>query len=263
LTPITAVIITLNEEENLARCLASLDWVNEIVVVDSGSTDATLDIARAANARVIPSEWKGYAATKQIGVDAASNDWILWIDSDEVISHELRDEIKAIDEAALYDAYSFPRKTFFLGTWVRHCGWYPGRIKRLFNRRYVKIGGQIVHEGLEMERPARVGQLRSDLLHYSYTSVGQFFQKMNRYGIEGAQELQRSGRRYNALGLIFNPPAAFLKAYLIKLGFLDGTIGFIISVGSAYATFIKYTNFYFLDRDAAATTTRSHESVRT
>lgn len=248
MTPITAVIITLNEEENLARCLASLDWVDEIVVVDSGSTDKTLDIARASNARIISTEWRGYAATKQLGVDAASNDWILWIDADEAVSDELRTEIEAIENINACDAYSFPRKTFFLGTWVQHCGWYPGRIKRLFNKRYVRMGEQIVHEGLEMQRPARVGQLHADLLHYSYTSVNQFFQKMNRYGVEGAHELRRRGRRYSPLGLIFNPLAAFVKAYFIKRGFLDGTTGFIISVGGAYATFIKYTNFYFSDR---------------
>lgn len=251
MTPITAVIITLNEEENLARCLASLGWVDEIVVVDSGSTDRTLDIACDSNARIISTDWKGYAATKQIGVDAARNDWVLWIDADEAVSDELRDEIDAIKNINACDAYSFPRKTFFIGTWVRHCGWYPGRIKRLFNKRYVRMGEQIVHEGLEMERPTRVGQLHADLLHHSYTSINQFFQKMNRYGSEGAYELRRRGARYSPLGLIFNPLAAFVKAYFIKRGFLDGTIGFIISAGSAYATFIKYTNFYFLERDGA------------
>jgi (heptosyl)LPS beta-1,4-glucosyltransferase len=244
--PISAIILTKNESENIGRCLQSLAWVNEIIVLDSGSTDATLSIAASfENVRIHTSEWLGYSRTKQLAVNYTSNQWILWLDADEELSPELILEIKQlqIEDKVAFD---MPRKTFFLGEWVRHAGWYPGRVIRLFNKEYCKFNDNLLHEGVEPEAGKPTGQLENDILHYSYTSLYQYFNKMNLYGKYGAEELQRKGKTISKSKIILNPIATFFKLYILKRGFLDGTRGLVISAGSAFSNFIKYTNFYYL-----------------
>lgn len=242
----TAVIITKNEEKNIERCLRSLSSASEIVVVDSGSTDSTLEIiSRFPKVKLVQAPWIGYSENKRMGIREASFDFILWMDADEALSPELEEEIGRLDPTA-HHAYDVPRKTFFLGDWIRHCGWYPGRVIRLFNKNFCDLNDNILHEGVVVKSGGSVGHLRSDLLHYSYTSLYQYFDKMNRYGKYGAEELARKGKKASFWQILLKPPVTFFRFYILRAGFLDGVNGFIISSGSAYSNFIRYVNFYFL-----------------
>lgn len=246
--PLTAVVITKNEAAHIGACLASLQWVDEVLVLDSHSTDNTVQLAAAyPNVRVIVTEWLGYSATKQKGVDAARHDWILWVDADERVTPELAAELQALAHQPGITCYDVARRTYFMGQWIRHTGWYPGRVKRYFDRRHCRLNGAVLHEEVELLQGG-LGQLRHDLLHHSYTSLYQYFDKMNAYGRAGALELQRRGRRASLWQLLANPTMTFFKFYLFKQGFRDGAAGFIISVGSAFSNFIKYVNFYYLQR---------------
>lgn len=248
--PITAIIITKNEAANIAACLDSLHWVAEVLVLDSHSTDNTPQLAAAyANVRVIATEWLGYSATKQKGVNAARHDWVLWVDADERITPELAAELQTLQHQPNVVAYDMARRTYFMGQWIRHTGWYPGRVKRYFDRRHCRLNGALLHEEVELLQ-GQLDHLQHDLLHHSYTSLYQYFDKMNAYGQAGALELQRRGRRFSAWQLLVNPALTFIKFYFFKQGFRDGMAGFIISAGSAFSNFIKYVNFYYLQRAA-------------
>lgn len=252
--PITAVVLAHNEAHNIGRCLQSLQWVAEVLVLDSGSTDGTGTIATSfTNVNYLITKWKGYAATKQYGVDKAQNNCIFWVDADEEISPGLAQEIKANwlkinSNWKTLPLYSIPRKTFFMGEWIRYCGWYPDRQKRLFNRQYAGFNAAHVHEDVEINNGGEAGSLRNDILHYSFQSISTYFDKMNRYGKLGAEEMQRKGKKVAFIQLVINPLWAFFQSYLIKLGILQGKTGFIISFGHAYSKFIKYVHFYYLDK---------------
>lgn len=246
---ISVVIITRNEATNIKRCLDSLQWVKEVIIVDSGSTDNTLEIVSTyKNVKVIETDWSGYSENKRKGTKTAVNDWVFWVDADEEVTKELMQELASlkVSEGNFY-AYDLPRKTFFLNEWVRHTGWYPGRVIRLFNKKYCDFNDNILHESVLVPE-GKTGHLKSDLLHYSYQNLYQYFDKMNYYGKYGAEELLRKGKKFSIWQLLFNPCATFIKFYFFKKGFLDGKKGFIISVGSAFSNFIKYTNFYYLSR---------------
>lgn len=246
---LSAILITKNEERNIEGCLASLDWLSEVILVDTGSTDRTLVLAgRYPNVKIFSSAWYGFSETKRIAVEKTTSDWILWVDADELVPDELREEIAKLPLSEWCDAYDMPRKTFFLGHWVRHTGWYPGRVVRLFNKRRAHFNDNILHEGLILDDNEKLGHLRSDILHYSYTSLYQYFDKMNVYGKYGAEEMIRKGKKVSLLSLIANPLATFFKFYFLKKGFLDGSTGLIISIGSAFSNFIRYTNCYYLQK---------------
>jgi (heptosyl)LPS beta-1,4-glucosyltransferase len=247
---ISVIIITYNEEKNIKRCLTSVQWANEIIIVDSYSTDNTKMIAGAfENVKILQSAWKGFVEAKKLALSNTSNNWVLWLDADEEVSVELREEIKKeVSAESEYNAYDCPRKTFFLGEWVKHCGWYPGRIVRVFNKEYCCFNENILHEKIIIPDDSKIGHLKSDLLHYSYTSLYQYFDKMNWYGEYGAEELIRRGKKFQSWKLIANPFCAFIKFYLLNKGFMDGKRGFIIGIGSAFSNFIKYVNFYYLEK---------------
>jgi (heptosyl)LPS beta-1,4-glucosyltransferase len=252
LLPISAVVLANNEETNIARCLESLQWIDEVLVLDSGSTDRTPQVAQSYhNTKFIKVEWQGYAATKQMGVERAKHDVIFWVDADEEISPELRNEIEknwAI-MMPLWETrpvYTMPRKTFFMGEWVRYCGWYPDRQKRLFNRRFAKFNTSTVHEDVVITSTGSVAALKQDIFHYSFQSIDKYFLKMNTYGRLGAEEMKRKGKKVAFIHLVFNPLWSFIQSYFIRLGILQGKTGFIISCGNAYSKFIKYVHFYYL-----------------
>lgn len=250
--PISAVVLANNEETNIARCLESLQWIDEVLVLDSGSTDRTPQVAQSYhNTKFIKVDWQGYAATKQLGVGKAKNDVIFWVDADEEISIELRKEVEAKWEQlnnswAAKPVYTMPRKTFFMGEWIRYCGWYPDRQKRLFNRRYARFNTSAVHEDVELTEGGVVAALKCDILHYSFQSIDKYFLKMNTYGKLGADELKRKGKKVAFIKLVFKPLWSFIQSYFIRLGILQGKTGFIISFGNAYSKFIKYVHFYYL-----------------
>lgn len=243
-----------NEERNIGRCLRSLQWIEQVIVLDSGSTDQTPVIAQGfPNVRYMRVEWKGYAGTKQAGVEIAAHDVIFWVDADEEISNALQQEItlkwEVMDKSwEQVPVYTLPRKTYFMGEWIKYCGWYPDRQKRLFNRRFAGFNSAAVHENVEISGGGTAGELRCDILHYSFQSISKYFEKMNSYGRLGADEMKRKGKKVAFIYLIFSPWWSFLQSYFIKLGILQGKTGFIISVGNALSRFIKYTHFYYLDR---------------
>ena len=183
---ISAIIITKNEEKNIKSCLDSLRFVDEIVLVDSGSTDKTIEIARTfENIKIIQTQWFGFVENKKIALEQTQYNWVLWIDADEIVPKELADEWLTRTQSAPFNqtgAISIPRKTFFLGHWVKHSGWYPNRVIRFFHKERASFNTNILHEGLMINDGYHIEEFKNDLLHYSYHSLFQYFQKMNSYG---------------------------------------------------------------------------------
>jgi len=245
---ISSITIAKNEETNIAKCIESLlESVDEIIVlVDEESSDKTLDIVKSyPNVKCEVVKWMGYAKTKQYGVSLCSNDWILWIDADEFITKGLSKElIESKASSPLFMAYSIPRKAFFLGRWIKHSGWYPGRVTRLFNKHKVKFSENDVHEHLLVS--GETGELNSDLEHYTDRSIHHYFQKFNRYTTLAAEELVKQDKSFSVVDLLLRPIVIFIKMYFLKLGFLDGIQGFILAVFSSSYVFTKYCKFWEL-----------------
>jgi glycosyltransferase involved in cell wall biosynthesis len=236
---LTATIVALNEEKNIARAIESLRCCNEIIVVDSGSTDRTVALATQRGARVISHSWPGYAQQKNWAAAQASNDWILSIDADEALGEELEAEIIALKATAFdCDAYSMPRLAQYLGKWIRYSGWYPDRKVRLYNRRKARWTGDYVHETVKVD--GRVGELHSNLLHFTCDSLSAHMKTLDRYTTLAAQELRAQGRARPAYRLAVDPPWTFFRAYILRRGFLDGFEGFAIAYMAALYTFLKY-----------------------
>ncbi|MBC8166933.1 MAG: glycosyltransferase family 2 protein [Bryobacteraceae bacterium] len=236
---ITAAIITYNEERNIARAMESLRCCDEIVVVDSGSSDRTAEIAGNLGARVIECEWGGFARQKNFAADRASNDWILSIDADEALSEALEGEIWHIRKhGPAFDAYTMPRLAKYLGRWILHSGWYPDRKVRLFDRRKARWVGDYVHESVVVD--GKVGHLESDLLHFTCSSLSEHLKTMDRYTTLAAEQLvaQRSKIGYGRL--LADPIWTFWSTYIFRLGFLDGTEGLAVAWMAALYNFVKY-----------------------
>ncbi len=236
---ISATIITLNEEHNLARALETLDCVDEVVVVDSGSTDRTRDVAARYGARVLCHDWPGYAAQKNFAAGQAQHDWILSLDADEALSETLSAEILRVKkEGPRAGAYRMARRAQYLGRWIKHSGWYPDYKVRLYDRRRGRWEGAYVHESVRVDGPVEL--LAGDLLHYTCNSLSQHLRTMDRYTTLAAEELRARGRRAGAGRLLFAPPATFLKTYFLQQGFRDGYQGFLISAMAAWYVFLKH-----------------------
>ncbi|MCM2323606.1 MAG: glycosyltransferase family 2 protein [Oligoflexia bacterium] len=238
--PLSVTIITLNEEENIARAIRSVRWADEVLVVDSGSVDGTVAIARELGARVLHNPWPGYGAQKNLAQKSVKNDWVLSLDADEEVPAALASEIQALLSSGEPPAkgYAFPRKTFYLGRWIRHGGWYPNYLLRLADRRFASWSEPQVHESLRVR--GAVERLESPLHHYSFRTIhDQILTNLN-FARLGSQELARKGRRPSLVRLLLKPPGKFVETYLLKRGFLDGLAGFIISVNAAYSVFLKY-----------------------
>jgi len=240
---ISAVIITKDEEERIVPTLQSLDWVDEIVVVDAHSQDRTRELCRKYTDRVYVREWKDYVEQKNYALQLASHDWVLSLDADERVSEELRAEIEGlIKEGMDCDGYYIPRKVFYLGRWIKHCGWYPDYKMRLFRKSRARWVGGSVHESCQVE--GKVGYLRSPLLHFTYRNITEHLSRNNLYAKLSAQDKFRQGERAGIVKMVFFPLATFIKTYFIKLGFLEGVAGLIISVISATYVFLKYAKLW-------------------
>ena len=243
---LSAVIITFNEARNIKRCIESLqDVADEIIVVDSFSTDATPSICKGLGVHFFEREWKGYSKQKNYGNGLASSDWILSIDADEAISEDLRNSILRVKSES-HENFSFNRLTNYCGKWIKHSGWYPDTKIRMFNRTKSDWQGE-VHETLNIDSNS-VKKLKGDLLHYSYNSVSDHVKRTDGYSTLGAQELFNRKKKSSVINLIFNPWLKFHKLYFLRLGFLDGMAGFTIALITAYGTFLKYIKLYYLDR---------------
>lgn len=239
---VSAVIIAKNEEKKIANAINSVLWADEVLLVDSGSTDRTIDIAASLGARVMEQEWLGFGPQKQFAADAAKYDWILSIDADEVVTPELSQEIgETISGGPKHDGYYLSRLAFYHGRPIRHCGWYPDWQLRLFDRRVGKWSDALIHEAVRMPAEARIGRLRNDLLHYSIDSFAEHAKMIQeRYAPLSAEQMLRNGRRTNTAITMFSTVWAFLHTYVIRLGFLDGIAGFAISGFAAYNVFLKH-----------------------
>lgn len=246
MTPVSVIVITRNEERNIRECLASARWADEIVVVDSGSTDATTKHAREFTQKVFERAWEGYAESKNFALSRVRNEWVFWLDADERITPELAGEIgMTVSGSPTHAAFSVPRKAFFLGRWIRHCGWYPGRVIRLFRRDRAEFSTDRVHERLIVK--GSTGVLRSDLLHFTDPTLEHYFAKFNRYTTLAAEDLAVAGRRPSVVRMITNPVWTFLRMYVVRGGFLDGIPGLILCVLSAGYVFTKYAKLWELN----------------
>lgn len=242
---VSVIIITYNEEKNIKRCLSSIDWVDEIVVVDSQSTDDTKKIASEFTQRIFDVKWEGFGKTKDFAKDEASHQWILSLDADEVVTQDLKEEIQNITKSEdSLNGYYIPRKSNFLGKWIKHGGWYPDYVLRLFKKDKAKFIDSVVHERAEVN--GRIGYLKNALLHYTDPNFDHYLEKLNRYTSLGAEELFRKGKRAKLFDLILRPLAVFFKMYFVKKGFLDGLSGFILAVSSAFHVFSKYVKLWHL-----------------
>jgi glycosyltransferase involved in cell wall biosynthesis len=248
--PLSAVIITRNAATQIEPCLASVAFADEIVVVDSGSEDATREIAAAKGARIIEHEWRGYGPQKQFAVDAAAHDWVLCIDADERVSERLGQSIREALEAPAVPVYRMARRNRFLGRWLSHGEGYPDWSPRLFDRRAARWSDDPVHEKVLFT--ATPGKLAGDLLHESAETLASYLEKQNRYTTLAAEQLYANGRRASILELVVSPTARFIKFYLLRLGFLDGIPGLVHIAIGCMNSYTKYAKLIELQRSRPA-----------
>ncbi len=245
---LSACIITYREADRIEDCLRSVSFCDEIIVVDSHSTDGTRERASALGARVIERDWPGYRSQKQFAVDSAHNDWVLCLDADERVSAPLRREIEAVREAGFPDnaGWSLPRITAYFGRFLRHGNAYPDRLVRLFDRRRGGWGGREIHENTRVQGP--VGRLRGHLEHYSYRSLSDHLERMQRYATLMARTLHAEGQRCGLAPVLINPQWRFIRGYFLRLGFLDGWRGLVFALVEASYVRRKYLYLYGLGK---------------
>ncbi len=241
--PLSVVIITLNEEHNIARCIKSLTWADEVIVVDSGSQDRTQNIARELGARVLEHKWEGYGQQKNWAASQCKYPWIFYVDADEETTPALRTEIEIFLTEGKYQAAAFPRRTWFLGRWIKHGGWYPNILTRLAHRDHSRWTEPAVHESLEVK--GSIYQMQEDLLHYTFRDVGDQVSTNIKFAKLGAKVAKQRGECGSLYRIITKPLAKFLETYLWKRGFLDGVPGFVISINAAHSQFMKYVELRF------------------
>lgn len=247
---VSAVIITLNEESNIERALRSVTWADEVLVIDSGSTDRTVEIAESSGARVVHRDWTGFSDQKQFGADEAKNDWIFSLDADEEVSDSLREEIVAMAEGSEKAGFRIPRLSFYMGRAIRHSGWYPDLQLRLFDRRKARWNGAIIHESVSAT--GAVGRIRGDIYHFSVENAAHHHRMIGeRYSPLAAEQMFRDGRRTGPMKIALAGPAAFVRSYVMKLGFLDGMPGFAIARFAAHHAFLKHLMLYERQRPIA------------
>lgn len=250
---LSVVVITLDEEAKIAQCLASVSFADEVIVLDSGSRDRTVELALAAGARVERSAgWPGFGPQKNRALALATRRWVFSIDADERVTPALREEILAVvrSPGAAADAWDMPRRSSYCGQYMAHSGWYPDRVTRLFRRGRARFSDDVVHERLLTD--SAVGHLRSDLLHESFDDLGDVLHKLDAYSTAGAQRMWQQGRRTSLAGAVAHGLWAFLRTYLLQRGFLDGRMGFVLAVSNAEGTYYRYLKLWLLQRRPAA-----------
>ena len=244
---LSVTVITKNEAADIGAALASVAFADEIVVVDSHSTDETVTIARQHTERVFLRDWSGYIDQKNFAAAQAANDWILSLDADERVTPALAAEIKAtLSGEPTQHAYRIPRVTWHFGRWIRTTDWYPDYQLRLYDRRAAQWTGQYVHEAVTVR--GAVGQLRHELEHYAYRDISDHLETMDRYTTLAAKQMYESGRRAGLLQVAGHPPLAFLRNYIARGGFRDGAAGFTISAMNSYYVFLKFAKLWELER---------------
>jgi len=244
---VSVTIITLNEADHIAGAIDSASWADEVIVVDSGSTDGTIDIARAKGAAVSTRAWTGYVDQKNHAAALASNDWVFSLDADERITPALASEVRALLRAEpKHRGHRVPRVTFHLGRWVRTTDFYPDYQTRLYDRRAARWQGTYVHESVRVD--GELGQLQSELQHYSYRNLSDHLERINRYTTLAARQMHEAGRRAGPFELLIHPPAAFLRNYVLRRGFLDGAAGLTLSLVNSYTVLLKFAKLWELQQ---------------
>jgi glycosyltransferase involved in cell wall biosynthesis len=237
---LSVTVITLNEEKNLRSCLESAAFADEIIVLDSGSHDRTLAVAREFTDRVFQESWPGFAQQKNSAQDKAKGPWILNIDADERITPELREEVLSlIHSDPLLAGYKIPRKNYFCGQWIRHGGWYPNYQLRLYQKEAGRFSPREVHEQVEVA--GKVGRLKSPLEHFTYQSISDYLQRMDRYSELSAKQYWLERKRISWPEILFRTKYTFFKMWVLQRGFLDGANGLVLAVLYSYYTFVKYS----------------------
>ncbi len=243
---LSVTIITRNEEKNIDRCLQSLQWADEIIVLDTHSTDKTIEICRKYTDRVESIDWHGYGKQKNLCAERASHRWVLNIDADEVVSLECAQAIKQILQGTPeFPVYCFPRKNLFAGRWVRFGGWYPDKICRLYDKSQVRFAETAVHERLTPDRP--VGDISEPLIHYSFSGMADYIDRQNRYSTLYAENKKKAGWVAGWSHILLRPLAKFFKNYIIRQGFRDGFLGLFLAFSMAFYTFLKYAKTRSID----------------
>lgn len=256
--PVSATVITFNEQANIAACLESLHWADEIVVVDSQSTDQTVAIARRFTPHVFVQPWLGHKQQKNFAIEKTKHRWIFSLDADERVSNSLHGRIRETLQNPGQDGYRFPRQNYFLGRWMRHGGWYPDAVIRLFRKDRGRFGGINPHDRVEIDS-GRVGDIDAPLIHHTYTSFTQYVRKLEFYADIAAREAFAAGRGRGpvpaAARVLFKPLGKFFETYLCKLGCLDGTHGLVAALGSSYLTYMKEARLWELGKTSPGPTT--------
>ena len=245
---LSAVIITYNEEHNIRDAIKSVSWADEVIVVDSGSGDRTLEYAKKLGAVTYINEWKGYVAQKNWADLHAKSEWILSLDADERVTSELKSEIiSLLKKGTERNGFNIPRRAVFLGKEIRHCHWYPDYQLRLFRKNKGTWTGGLVHEKLSVD--GEIGTLKGDLLHYTYRDISEQTERLNKYSSLWAEEAFKKGKKSGILKMISSPVATFFNVYFLRLGVLDGFPGFVIAKGLAFYSFQKKAKLYQLNRE--------------
>ena len=243
---VSVVMIARDEEKSIAAALDSVSWADEVIVVDSGSTDRTVEIARARGAKVtVTPDWPGFGPQKNRALDLATRDWVLSLDADERVTPELRKEIAGVVAAAgRDDAYEIPRLSSYCGHLMRHGGWWPDRVTRLFRRGKARFSDDIVHERIVVE--GSTGRLASHLLHEAFDDLEEVLEKVNRYSSAGARMAHAAGKRGSLTSAVLHGVWSFVRTYFLQAGFLDGRRGFMLAVSNAEGTYYRYAKLMLL-----------------
>jgi glycosyltransferase involved in cell wall biosynthesis len=241
--PVSVVLVTKNEENNIREALQSIRDASEIIIVDDFSTDKTVEICREFTEKVFQIEWKGYAAQKQKAIDLAEGPWVFLLDADERFTESLAEEVKRIGaQKGEYAGFFVPRKNFFLGKWIRHGAWWPDYTLRLFKKEAAQVEARKVHEKVIVR--GKAGFLENPLEHFTYRTVSDYLKKMEVYSTLAAEELKDKGKRSGIMTMCIHSAFTFWKMYFFRLGFLDGIHGFVLAVLYSYYTFLKYLKLW-------------------
>ncbi len=243
---LSVIIITLNAAETLPDCLASVRWADDIIVLDSGSTDATLAICQQFKVQVFHTDWPGFGIQKNRALQKAQGTWVLSIDADEQVSPQLRAAIQQAMQNPTYTAWRMPRQSWYCGRFLRHSGWYPDYVTRLFRRDGAVFSNDLVHERLLVQQ-GQVGTLPAALIHYSFLRFEQVLDKVNSYSSAGAQMLHQRGQQSSLTKAVLKACWAFIRSYVLRLGFLDGAQGFLQAVSGAEGTYYRYVKLWLLN----------------
>lgn len=243
---LSVIVIAKNEAHSIGQCLESVSWADEIVVIDSGSTDDTVKICESRGAKVHVMDWPGFGPQKNRAIDLATGDWILSLDADEIVTPELQNEITHAISSGTMEAYSFPRSSSYCGRFMRHGGWWPDRVTRLFRRGDARFSDDLVHERLIVQ--GKTGAFSSPLIHIAFSDLEEVLRKVDQYSTAGALMMAGKNRKATLSSAILHGLWTFLRTYILRAGFLDGREGFMLAVSNAEGTYYRYLKLMLLER---------------